>query len=223
MLGMSHLRCCIFLSWCLLLSHLAIAQYSDFSNASIYAPQKAGAQLQKAVEVLQQVIEETTKVRPPIDYKPNFDKLNKPSIAIVTEKQVKLLPEGYQKELSNLSETGKDGYKIIFLKAAQKVLIVGHDERGALYGVGYLLRKAQLRNGEVLIPEDINLSSSPAYPIRGHQLAYRPKTNAYDAWTVKQFDHYIRDLVIFGTNSIGYGKKCATKGIEQFQISNVFA
>jgi hypothetical protein len=202
MIDMSYIRFCLVLGWCLLISHLAIAQYSDFSNASIYAPQKSDAQLRKAAEVVQQIIEENTAVRLPIVYKPNFGDLDKPAITIVTERQVSLLPESYRKELRDLSATGKDGYKIIFLKADQKVLIVGHDERGALYGAGLLLRKAQLRNGQVLIPEDFKISSTPAYPIRGHQLAYRPKTNAYDAWTVSQFDHYIRDLAIFGNNSI---------------------
>ncbi|MEO9004331.1 MAG: hypothetical protein ABI288_06325 [Ginsengibacter sp.] len=200
---MKYIGCGIGLSWCLLISHLAIAQYSDFSNASIYAPRKSEPQLRKAVEVLQQVIEERTQVRLPVLYKPNFDDPGKSSIIIVTEQQVAFLPASFRKELLNLRRTEKDGYKIIFLKGVQKKLvIVGHDERGALYGVGHLLRKAQLRNDEVLVPEGLNLSSSPAYPIRGHQLAYRPNTNAYDAWTVKQFDHYIRDLAIFGNNSI---------------------
>ena len=46
------------------------------------------------------------------------------------------------------------------------------------------------------------MASSPAYPIRGHQLGYRTTANSYDAWTVAQYDQYIRDLAIFGTNAI---------------------
>ena len=37
--------------------------------------------------------------------------------------------------------------------------------------------------------------------MRGHQLGYRPKTNAYDAWSVPMWEQYIRELAIFGTNS----------------------
>lgn len=199
---MNHMRSSFVLICSLLLSHLTIAQYSNFSDGSIYTPKTASDQLQKAAQVLQQVIEEHTAIRLPIDHKLKFETLEKPAIIVVTEKQVSLLPEKYRRELLHLSATGKDGYKIISLKSDQKILIVGHDDRGALYGVGYLLRKAQLRNGQVLVPEDLKMSSTPAYPIRGHQLAYRPKTNAYDAWTVDQFDHYIRDLAIFGSNSI---------------------
>ena len=39
-------------------------------------------------------------------------------------------------------------------------------------------------------------------PLRGHQLGYRPKVNAYDGWTPAQFEQYIRDLAVFGTNAI---------------------
>jgi len=59
-----------------------------------------------------------------------------------------------------------------------------------------------MRDGQILVPENLNIASSPAYPIRGHQLGYRPKTNSYDAWSIGQFDQYIRDLAIFGANSI---------------------
>jgi len=52
------------------------------------------------------------------------------------------------------------------------------------------------------VPANLKISSTPKYPIRGHQLGYRPKTNSYDAWLPKQFDNYIRDLAIFGANSI---------------------
>ena len=45
-------------------------------------------------------------------------------------------------------------------------------------------------------------ATAPRLRLRGHQLGYRPKVNAYDAFTVDMFDQYIRDLAIFGTNSI---------------------
>jgi hypothetical protein len=40
------------------------------------------------------------------------------------------------------------------------------------------------------------------YHIRGHQLGYRNTANSWDAWTVDQFEKYIRELALFGTNSI---------------------
>jgi hypothetical protein len=56
--------------------------------------------------------------------------------------------------------------------------------------------------GKVAMAEWLNLTSAPRYPLRGHQLGYRPKTNSYDAWDLPQWERYIRDLAVFGTNAI---------------------
>jgi hypothetical protein len=83
------------------------------------------------------------------------------------------------------------------------ITVAGSDERGVLFGVGQLLRAIDFgRQTATVDPERLPKSSSPKYPLRGHQLGYRPKTNAYDAWTVEIWDQYIRDLAIFGTNAI---------------------
>src|SRR5690606_30224344 len=95
-----------------------------------------------------------------------------------------------------------EGYKIAVLEGSKTVLVVGKDARGVLYGIGKLLRKMEMDKGKILLPDDLKIASSPKYPIRGHQLGYRPKTNSYDAFSVVQFDSYIRDMAIFGANSI---------------------
>jgi hypothetical protein len=111
------------------------------------------------------------------------------------------------------------------------VWVVGADARGVLFGVGKLLRQLHLgavagagtgsaggtagascatgcaksagaAPAMIQLDASLRLSSTPALALRGHQLGYRPKTNAYDAWSLAQFDQYIRDLAIFGTNSI---------------------
>ena len=86
--------------------------------------------------------------------------------------------------------------------AAPLVAIVGNDARGLLFGVGRLVRALRLAPGRVKLPESLNLASAPKYPLRGHQLGYRPKTNSYDAWDLPQWDRYIRELALFGTNAI---------------------
>ncbi|HEX4485190.1 MAG TPA: hypothetical protein VH088_02925, partial [Terriglobales bacterium] len=83
------------------------------------------------------------------------------------------------------------------------ITVAGSDERGVLFGVGQLLRLTDFgRQTASIDPSRFPMHSSPKYPLRGHQLGYRPKTNAYDAWTVEMWDQYIRDLAIFGTNAI---------------------
>lgn len=199
---MNNARFLVILILYLFLGPFATAQYRDFSNAVIYTPELGDHELQKAAQVFRQVVKEHTTLQLPLIHKTSFEKKGRPVIMILTRRQVQLLPESYTGQLDLLLSTGKDGYKIIFFRKDNKVAIVGHDSRGALYGVGWLLRKAQLRPEKILIPGTINISSTPAAPIRGHQLGYRPKTNAYDAWTVSQFDHYIRNLALFGANSI---------------------
>ena len=58
------------------------------------------------------------------------------------------------------------------------------------------------KKGEVSFPNNVDITSSPEYPMRGHQIAYRALANSYDAWTPEIYDQYIRDLALFGTNSI---------------------
>jgi hypothetical protein len=54
----------------------------------------------------------------------------------------------------------------------------------------------------VSIPTNLRIVSSPAKPLRGHQLGYRPKTNSYDAWALPMWEQYYRDLIVFGANAV---------------------
>jgi hypothetical protein len=175
------------------------AQTLDFSKATLLFPDKKNTQLAKAVQVLQEEILKHSALQLAITGR--MTKTANPVIAVGVEGQLDKFPPTFGNALKNLSATGKDGFKIVQVDP-RTILIAGHDERGALYGVGYLLRKSELRTNQMLVPANLEVSSTPKYPIRGHQLGYRPKTNAYDAWTVAQFDRYIRDLAIFGVNSI---------------------
>ncbi len=71
-----------------------------------------------------------------------------------------------------------------------------------MFGIGYLLRQAHLTEGHITLADDLDVSTAPAYPLRGHQLGYRPKTNSYDAWDLAQWEQYYRDLAVFGCNAV---------------------
>jgi len=104
---------------------------------------------------------------------------------------VALKPEGYLIRVESASSDGKN---------APVVWIIGADGRGAMFGAGRLLREMLI--APTFIDSDLSIVSAPAYPIRGHQLGYRNRANSWDAWTIEQFDEHIRDLAIFGNNSI---------------------
>lgn len=82
------------------------------------------------------------------------------------------------------------------------IWIRGADSRGALFGVGQLLRSVDWADGSVSVPSGLDIATAPVHPIRGHQLGYRAAANSYDGWDDKQYEQYIRELALFGANSI---------------------
>lgn len=97
-----------------------------------------------------------------------------------------------------------ESYRIVSVQHQhQKVVIVeGVDDRGVVFGTGYLLRTMLYAGNRVGFEQLPAVSSSPDKYMRGHQLGYRNTANSWDAWTKAAFEQYIRDLVVFGTNAI---------------------
>ena len=106
-----------------------------------------------------------------------------------------------QRPADSAPETKAEGYRL-WVEDSKTLWIIGADARGTLFGVGQLLRRLDCAHGKLALPASLDLATSPAYPIRGHQLGYRAQANSYDAWDVAQFDQYIRELTFFGVNSI---------------------
>ena len=101
---------------------------------------------------------------------------------------------------SNVPETQPEGFRL--LKEGNTLWIIGADSRAIIFGIGEFLRTASIGNGKVTIGDNIDFATAPEYSLRGHQIGYRNTANSYDAWTVEQYDQYIRDLALFGTNAI---------------------
>ncbi|NIV12185.1 MAG: hypothetical protein GWN62_13185, partial [Aliifodinibius sp.] len=91
-----------------------------------------------------------------------------------------------------------EGFRIITL--GDQIYIQGRGFRGLLFGIGHFLRKASY--SDVISWEPVNVSTMPDKSIRGHQIGYRNTANSYDAWSVDQYEQYIRDMIVFGVNSI---------------------
>lgn len=99
---------------------------------------------------------------------------------------------------------GREGFRIRVkpAKTAPAVLVIGNDARGVLFGVGHLLRQLRLSTGAITVADDLSVTTAPKYPLRGHQLGYRPKTHSYDAWDLATWEQYYRDLIVFGVNAV---------------------
>lgn len=177
------------------------AQPIDLSRAAIHCLTTDKQFLLRTPEILQEEVEKRTTLRWPVLMQTKAPASTVPSIILLRLEDSARLDAGARRLLASLPAPGKEGYQLLTLKDS-RLLIVGRDARGLLYGAGRLLRQLEMRPGSILLPAPLSMSSSPAYPIRGHQLGYRPKTNSYDAFTVARFDQYIRDLALFGANSI---------------------
>lgn len=102
-----------------------------------------------------------------------------------------------------LPEQQPEGYRLLVDPQTPPVIwVIGADVRGTLYGVGALLRTLNWAPGRASVSRTLDTASAPRYPLRGHQLGYRALANSYDAWSPEQYDQYIRELALFGVNSI---------------------
>jgi len=154
----------------------------DLRNAAVVANPNLTAPEKKAVVMLIEEVERRTAVRWAL--LPSTPSANVPSIHV-----------------HHATGSGPaEGFEVQVRGNA--IDIQGDDERGTLFGVGRFLRELRWAHLTAEIDGDFKLASSPKYKLRGHQVGYRPKVNTYDAWTPADFEQYVRDLAIFGTNAI---------------------
>jgi len=170
----------------------------DFTDSVIVTAPKLESLEHKAVVVLREEIQKRTGIQ--LSTSTEWPKNKRSVIAVGQTAQMKILAGPHSDILEDGQTLGKEGFRLSIRENA--IFVAGNDPRGVLYGIGRLLRTLRMKPGSISVPEDFDITTCPRYPIRGHQLGYRPKTNAYDAWSPAQFDQYIRELALFGANSI---------------------
>lgn len=182
-----------------------IMNYNDFSASKIVISQDL-SQLsqpeQAALQMLVEEIEKRTTIRLTTTIK--WPESSTPVIAVGIASSFNNNGPFSQVNVGSLNKA-VEGFKIKAIndgKNAPTIFIIGNDTRGMLFGVGYFLRKISMTPGKILVPNDLNIDTHPLIALRGHQLGYRPKTNAYDGFTEAMWEQYIRDLAVFGTNAI---------------------
>ena len=175
----------------------------DLTRTAVVAPANLAGPERTAVRVLTEEIAKRTGVRPKVVS--DWPAQGTPVIAVGPLASSSSWAGAGLKGLPNASAPGREGYRVALnmtARSAPTVLVLGADARGVLFGVGRLLRELHMTAGSVRIPRDLAIVSAPQVALRGHQLGYRPKTNAYDAWDVPMWEQYIRDLAVFGSNAI---------------------
>ena len=173
-------------------------------NAVLVSPQDLSTQERKAIEMLIDELEKRTLVRWEVLHK--WPEEPVPVVAIGQASSLKELAGPFAESVSSQpAVSGAEGYGIRVMTregSGPAVLVIGNDARGVLFGAGRLLREMRMSRESVTLPGTVNISTAPKYPLRGHQLGYRPKVNTYDGWTIPFWEQYIRDLAVFGNNAI---------------------
>ena len=185
----------ILVVFALLVPMAAAGETIEVSRATVVTSGKAS---ENTAKVLVEEVEKRTGVRWTISGSwPDVG----PAVGLVSGNTRRI---GGESIPDRLHAPGPEGYAVLSQPDgdARKVWVLGADARGLLFGVGYLLRQLDWREGSASLPRDIDIATSPKYPIRGHQLGYRATANSYDAWDAAQFDQYVRELALFGANCV---------------------
>jgi hypothetical protein len=202
--GRIFLLCGIVLGVARLSNGVARGAELDLRKAVIVTPLKLSRSENKAINVLVEEVEKRTLIRWEVTHTWPGDSV--PVIGLGPLGALGSFAGPLAQKITAQPEVkGAEGYRIYTdseIRKAPTVLVLGNDARGVLFGVGRLLRELRMVRGRVLLADGLNLATAPKYPLRGHQLGYRPKTNSYDGWTLAIWEQYIRDLAVFGTNAV---------------------
>jgi hypothetical protein len=193
--------CQSFLLFFLGLSLMSNAQIFDFSKAKIHVSSALKSPHRETyIRVLQEEIKARTELNLVVQHQSDLS----PMIALVLSTDQNIDGVSVPKLAKNDAAFKKDGYRIsVDVNTKRPILwLMGGDDRGVLYAIGEFLRQSDLNKNKILFDKKNEITSAPLYSIRGHQLGYRNTANSWDAWNEKQFEQYIRDLALFGSNAI---------------------
>jgi hypothetical protein len=174
----------------------------DLSRATILASKNIPSPVREtAIRVLKEEITQRTSLQ--IKESGKFDGPAVFALVLSSEKELAGIPvPGNPSDLK--PETNAEGYRLFLDQSnGKKVLwLIAADQRGIIFSIGQFLRTADLTRGKILFDKKDEIATSPQYPIRGHQVGYRNTANSWDSWTMEQYEKYLRELALFGTNSI---------------------
>ena len=184
---------------CLFFPALVFAGQLDFSKATLVVSKEIKSPVRETIiQVLCEEIAQRTQINVPVSEKWS----QTPVIAIVPATEQTLL--GIPVPSPAKALTKPEGFAVVLGNHAGRPVLwlIASDQRGALFAAGHFLRYASLGKKKITVDPSCETVTEPEYPLRGHQLGYRGQSNSYDAWSPAQYEQYIRELAIFGTNSI---------------------
>ncbi|MGV8879404.1 MAG: hypothetical protein ACOH2A_10265 [Sphingobacteriaceae bacterium] len=178
-----------------------MAQSIDLSGANILVSSNINSPVKEtAAKVLREEVARRTNIDLPLKNKIGKSAIILANISDLSVNGISIPKQGLQ----HSEKLKAEGFQIFVDEAAEKSVLwlIGTDDKSLIFAIGQFLRTAELANGKILFRKADEIVTSPVYKIRGHQLGYRNTANSYDAWSVAQYEQYIRELALFGTNAI---------------------
>ncbi|HNQ72780.1 MAG TPA: hypothetical protein PKN95_04150 [Verrucomicrobiota bacterium] len=175
----------------------------ELKLAQVVAPPSLSGPEHKAITMLVEEVEKRTLIRWPVLN--SWPASNVTTIVVGNRPALEAFLGSHAAGLNVVApSSAPEGYQLVLSRTADQstVLVIGNDARGVLFGVGRLLRELRMQRGNVSLSGALAISSAPKYPLRGHQVGYRPKTHSYDAWDLPVWEQYFRDLAVFGCNMV---------------------
>jgi len=192
----------IWLNLLLLFGISLSAQVVDLSRATVVASRNIPSPVR---ETALRVLKEEIAQRTAIQLKEAGKIESQPVIALVLSSEKELNGHLIPISVSDSKPENKpEGFRIVAdqKNGINRLWLIGANQRGIIFAIGQLLRTADLSHNKILFDKKNEIATSPKYPIRGHQVGYRNTANSWDSWTMDQYEKYLRELALFGANSI---------------------
>ena len=179
----------------------AAGQKIDLSHAKIVIADPHKKIQAKAADMLRDEIEKRTRIS--LDVALQTPAANE--VTLLLGSAAELAEKSYLPPAGLVVPSKADAYALWIdtsKRQAPTICAAGRDDRGTLFAAGRLLRLLEMSRDTLRLDSDTKLAAAPKYPLRGHQMGYRPKTNSYDGWTIQMWEQYYRDMVVFGMNAL---------------------
>ena len=191
----------------ILLAASALANATEYTNVQLIAGSRATSVEQNAIRLLQERLTENGGPAVQIGAAPANGTANTLNLYIgVMQNHDALVAHLHDARIRPLSERdpGPEGFLIKSDFEKNALYATAVDQRGTLYAVGEILRKARILPNAVAFDEEINVRTAPAFEVRGTQYGQSgillSKAKARP-WTDAETHRDIIDSALAGANT----------------------
>ncbi|GAA5219511.1 beta-N-acetylhexosaminidase family protein [Membranihabitans marinus] len=186
------------------------SDYQSFTKISIITGSSASEVELKVSQLLHDRLSENNHLSVDIVSEKDVTELDAQSLNIVLghHQNHSLMQDIFnQYRIPTLTELapGPEGFLLKTIEREDRAILLaaGIDDRGCLYSVGEILRRAIIEKDQVLLPNHIDIRTAPAFEIRGTQFGQSriaKQLGKVREWTTAETQRVILDYALAGAN-----------------------